>query len=557
MKTIRKFILALAVSGCLLVLAAATVMAQPPIPHPVTGRDDCLACHGPQGVEPAPSSHVGRTNEMCRLCHQPGATSTGSPAPTATAPKPLTPGKVPVLPASHVGRTPDMCLGCHGATGIRPLPATHSGRSADTCLACHKAAATSATPAPLPQSTPRPIGTPIPLASGSIESSCASCHRRSGGALAAVVKDWEDSRHRSAGILCNTCHGGDPNAPTKAAAMSPAAGYIGIPDRRAIPDQCGSCHSDPARMRQYNLQTDQLAQYRTSLHGQLLQAGDKNVATCFDCHGGHAIRQPSDPQSTVYPMNVPATCASCHANADKMKPYGIPTDQLSKYSASVHGMTLLKKQDPRAPSCAGCHGNHGAVPPGVGEISNVCGQCHSATQDLYLQSGHSRAAATAGAPRCVTCHGQHDVALPSDDLLLGTEPRHCGSCHAATSSQGKIAADIATALKEASAAYGKAQLDVAAAEGGHLLVVAAVADLAAANTALVQARAAQHTANPATVKQYADSSAQSSAKVQQAAAKAMADTEVRRQMMLLVLAFVVVVALLIGYAKRKVDADLD
>lgn len=556
MKTFRKLSLGLMLSICLLLGVTASVMAQPRIPHPIVGRDDCLACHGQQGVKPVPASHQGRTNAMCPVCHQPSAASAGTPAPTATRSGLATPRTVPVLPASHVGRTADMCLGCHGATGIRPLPASHAGRTADTCLACHKAAETTATPTTPARPTPRPPATPIPLAPGSTESSCVSCHRREGGTLAEVVKAWEESRHRSAGTLCSACHGGDPNAATKDAAMSAAAGYVGVPERVSIPDLCGSCHSDPGQMRQYNLPTDQLAEYRSSRHGQLLQAGDKNVATCVDCHGGHAVRQRTDPQSSVYPMNVPTTCGNCHANADKMKSYDIPTDQFSKYLTSVHGVTLLKKQDPRAPNCASCHGNHGALPPGISEVSNVCGQCHSATEDLYLQSGHSRAATGSELPRCVTCHDQHDVKQPTDDLLLGTEPRHCGSCHSAASAQGKTVADIASALVSASAAYRSAQQDVSSAEGGHLLVVAAVADLASANTALVQARAAQHTVNPAIVRQYADTSTQTSLKVQQAAGKAMADTEVRRQVMVGVVAFAALVAGLIAYAKRQVDADL-
>ena len=339
--------------------------------------------------------------------------------------------------------------------------------------------------------------------------------------------------------------------------MSARAGYIGVPARGSIPDICGSCHSDPARMRQYNLPTDQVAQYRTSQHGKLLASGDKIVATCFDCHGGHAIRSHSDPQSTVYPTNVPATCGSCHADAAKMKAYGIPTDQLDQYKASIHGVTLLQKQDPRAPSCASCHGNHGAVPPGSSEVANVCGQCHSATEELYLQGGHASGATGSGAPRCVTCHGQHDVKLPGEDLLQGSDARHCGSCHAATSPQGKTAGDIANALVSASRAYKTAQQDVARAEESHMLVVAVEADLAAANTALVEARAAQHTVSLATVKQHTDTTIQTSGRVQQAAARAVADSQNRRQIMIGVLAFVAVVVVLLWSAKRQVDADLD
>lgn len=553
MKTIHRLSLGIALSACLLLGFTATVFAQPPIPHSLVGRDDCLACHGPQGIEPAPSSHRGRTNDMCRVCHQPGAASGATPAPTATKPSGSAPGSIPALPASHAGRTPDVCLGCHGPTGIRPVPASHAGRTADTCLTCHRPAATS--PATTTPVRPPALSAPIPLAAGRSESTCVSCHRGLGGALAQIVVDWEGSRHNSSGTLCNACHGGDPNAATKQAAMSAAAGYVGAPARQRIPDLCGSCHSDPTRMRQYNLPTDQLAEYRTSQHGLLLATGDANVPTCVDCHGGHAERQRTDPQSTIYPMNVPKTCGSCHASAAKMKAYGIPTDQLQKYTTSIHGMTLIQKQDPRAPTCASCHGNHGALPPGVAEIANVCGQCHSSTENLYLQSGHARAAAGTGAPRCVTCHSQHDIQPASDALLLGTGPSHCGGCHPASSAQGKIAADIAAALVGATAAYKSAQQDVAAAQGGQLLVVAAEADLAAANTALVQARATQHTASLALVKQYADTSAETSQKVRQAAAKSIADTEVRRQVMLGVLVFAALAAMLTAYAKRQVDAD--
>ncbi len=45
-----------------------------PIPHEVTGREQCLACHNPDGgLKPAPSDHAGRTNDSCQTCHKPKA----------------------------------------------------------------------------------------------------------------------------------------------------------------------------------------------------------------------------------------------------------------------------------------------------------------------------------------------------------------------------------------------------------------------------------------------------------------------------------------------------
>ncbi|MDP2729465.1 MAG: hypothetical protein Q8O55_03155 [Dehalococcoidales bacterium] len=49
-----------------------TETAGPPaIPHTLEGRDDCLVCHGESGIKPFPANHAGRTNDMCRGCHQP------------------------------------------------------------------------------------------------------------------------------------------------------------------------------------------------------------------------------------------------------------------------------------------------------------------------------------------------------------------------------------------------------------------------------------------------------------------------------------------------------
>ncbi len=44
----------------------------PPIPHALTGRDNCLLCHATEGgVKPAPADHAGRTVASCQGCHKP------------------------------------------------------------------------------------------------------------------------------------------------------------------------------------------------------------------------------------------------------------------------------------------------------------------------------------------------------------------------------------------------------------------------------------------------------------------------------------------------------
>ncbi|MDP2719731.1 MAG: hypothetical protein U1D67_01185 [Dehalococcoidia bacterium] len=50
---------------------AAPAGGPPKIPHTLEGRDNCLMCHQAGGLKPFPANHAGRTNEMCRACHQP------------------------------------------------------------------------------------------------------------------------------------------------------------------------------------------------------------------------------------------------------------------------------------------------------------------------------------------------------------------------------------------------------------------------------------------------------------------------------------------------------
>jgi cytochrome b subunit of formate dehydrogenase len=55
--------------------------------------------------------------------------------------------------------------------------------------------------------------------------------------------------------------------------------------------------------------------YTKTYHGQIVALGYANVATCADCHRGHAILPASDPASSVSPAKLLGTCRTCHADA--------------------------------------------------------------------------------------------------------------------------------------------------------------------------------------------------------------------------------------------------
>ena len=198
-----------------------------------------------------------------------------------------------------------------------------------------------------------------------------------------------------------------------------------------IPALCGGCHSNPNYMKNYNpkLPVDQVEKYRTSVHGKLNRQGNTDVAECVSCHGNHEIRSVEDPKSSVYAINIPQVCSGCHSDVAKMKRYKIPTNQYSLFVNSVHGIQLLKNMDLSAPSCNDCHGNHGAVPPGIESISNVCGTCHALNEELFSQSPHRKAFDQRKIPECEICHGNHGIQTVSDDMLGVGKGATCIKCH--------------------------------------------------------------------------------------------------------------------------------
>lgn len=281
----------------------------------------------------------------------------------------------------------------------------------------------------------------VPLAAAD---SCVECHSVLEGKLQAPAKAFANDIHARFGFSCADCHGGNRNETDPEAAMSKARGFVGKIPRTAVPERCAHCHSNATLMEKYKprQRVDQLAQYRTSVHGKRLTSGDAKVAICIDCHSVHDIREVKDPLSPVHPLRLPETCAQCHADRAYMAGYKLPVDQFASYRKSVHWEALAKRGDLSAPSCASCHGNHGAQPPGVESVAAVCGTCHVMMEDLYKKSPHQPAFAAMGAAGCVVCHGNHEIRPPNVGMLTGPTAV-CSQCHDATSAGGIAAAEMA------------------------------------------------------------------------------------------------------------------
>lgn len=125
-----------------------------------------------------------------------------------------------------------------------------------------------------------------------------------------------------------------------------------------LPDTCGRCHADAARMAKYAIPTNQLEQYRTSVHWADLKKGDLAAPNCASCHGNHGAKPPEV-------ASVAAVCGNCHVLFEE------------NYDKSVHQPIFSGASG--GGGCIVCHSNHGIQQPSTAMLEGpkaVCSGCH-------------------------------------------------------------------------------------------------------------------------------------------------------------------------------------
>jgi cytochrome b subunit of formate dehydrogenase len=141
---------------------------------------------------------------------------------------------------------------------------------------------------------------------------CGRCHEKQkqdylGSIHGKAVTEKQDLKS----AVCSDCH-------TTHAISSPK----GDPAKLAITQNCGTCHENAQKT------------YFASYHGQVNRLGYTNTAKCFDCHGGHDVKDAKDPTSAVHVNNRLENCKNCHKNATdsflQFQPHGDP-DNKEKY----------------------------------------------------------------------------------------------------------------------------------------------------------------------------------------------------------------------------------
>jgi hypothetical protein len=153
---------------------------------------------------------------------------------------------------------------------------------------------------------------------------CTSCHIgfKPGPHDAGQTQDWLVTAKLTA---CGNCHAdvfamyrgsfhgnlvfSESNGKAPVCADCHVAHNITPPEspafRASIDPLCARCHAK------------QLHTYLDSYHGKAYALGDAKTAVCTDCHGGHKILPPSNPDSMVAEQNLVGTCGKCHPGANK------------------------------------------------------------------------------------------------------------------------------------------------------------------------------------------------------------------------------------------------
>lgn len=218
-----------------------------------------------------------------------------------------------------------------------------------------------------------------------------------------------------AGFSCNTCHTDAKSVPHEKLQRVPL-------------DICAGCH------------TEQVSEYRESVHGKARAQGATDAATCRDCHDSpHVARKTSDPTSAVYPLLLPHTCGVCHGNADLAKRHNIPVvNAYEMFLDSIHGRALTKSGLLVSANCSSCHGSHGIRakkdPSSRVARTNIpatCGGCHAGITEKYAKSIHGREQAEGNlkAPVCTDCHSAHQIARTENNPWKLEIIHECGTCH--------------------------------------------------------------------------------------------------------------------------------
>ncbi|MFI5113386.1 MAG: hypothetical protein ACHP9S_11195 [Terriglobales bacterium] len=390
---------------------------------------NCATCHTAHNILPHtdPNSSIARRNiaATCTRCH-----AEIEEVHRKTIKGALWEKEAHILPA---------CVDCHQPHKVRNVFYAQGMADAD-CLRCHSDER-------LKAADGRPMFVRVAEVAGSrhVKVACSQCHSE---VNVSRTRPCETITHP---VDCSRCHeeigqqyqrskhgqllaAGDNNAPTCKECHG-SHRILGKRDPESVtfptnvPDLCARCHREgnKAAVRYAGRQHEIIQRYNESIHGKgLLKSGLTVTATCTSCHSAHLILPRSDPESSVNPANVPATCGACH--------HGIQ----EQFIQSVHSASVTRTGQ-ALPVCSDCHSAHSIRRTDESgfrlEIMDKCGRCHQDIAKTYFDTYHGKVSLLGytKTAKCYDCHGAHDI-LPVTDprshLSRANVVATCQKCHA-------------------------------------------------------------------------------------------------------------------------------
>ncbi len=213
---------------------------------------------------------------------------------------------------------------------------------------------------------------------------CGRCHedeemvKKYGLVKRRFIRSYQRSVHYQfvreelGGATCNNCHGTHD--------MRPARDPKSRVYRSNVPQTCASCHKGVYE------------QYKDSTHGKAVNAGNLDSPVCTTCHNEHDIEAPTESTSAVYTTEISkTTCPQCHSATRIVRKYGLPSDTVTSYKDSYHGLADQLGSTTTA-NCASCHGVH-AIYPSTDPRSTIypenlkktCGEFHPGATDNFAR----------------------------------------------------------------------------------------------------------------------------------------------------------------------------
>jgi len=194
--------------------------------------------------------------------------------------------------------------------------------------------------------------------------SCGKCHGE-------IDKAYRNSFHYLyEDFRCYDCH-------YEIHTLRPEKGQFKI----TVAKNCTKCHTNE--------------EYALSGHGAAVMKGNKDSATCSDCHGLHdtkAYHTSTERYILEAREFYNRTCKSCHSDREMMMRNGLSPDTVKYYEETYHGKVQDLGYPTSVAGCADCHTTHNILakrhPDSAINPKNLtknCEKCHHGIHPRFAE----------------------------------------------------------------------------------------------------------------------------------------------------------------------------